>query len=129
MCDALTAADLVAVGLHPELQQPQANPGDPPDSGAYCLFTGAAGADSGIEFDVFYPADHSVYVTVVQEGGGGSRQPTGLSGVDESAIQDMGKATGVDVRRGTLVFDISVPSGPRSHDQLVALAKVVLGRA
>jgi hypothetical protein len=127
MCDALTAADLVAVGLHPELQQPEANPGDPPGTGAYCLFTRAAGA--GIEFDIFYPADHSVYQTVVAEGGGGSRQPTGLSGIDESLVQDMGKDAGIDVRRGTLVFDISVPSGPRSHDQLVSLAKVVLGRA
>jgi hypothetical protein len=116
MCDALTAADLVTVGLHPKLQQPEVNPDDPPDSGAYCLFKGAAGAANGIEFDIFYPADHSVYQTVVAEGGGSvSRQPTGLSGIDESAIQDMSNDAGINVRRGTLVFAITVPSGPRSH--------------
>jgi hypothetical protein len=129
MCGALTAADLGAVGLRPELQQPEANPGDPPDSGAYCSFTRAAGANGGIEFDIFYPADHSVYQTVVAEGGGSvSRQPTGLAGIDEASIQDMGKGAGINVRRGTLVFAISIPSGPRSRDQLVSLATVVLGR-
>jgi hypothetical protein len=130
MCDALTAADLGAVGLHPELQQPEANPGDPPDSGAYCAFTRAAGASDGIEFDIFYPADHSVYQTVVAEVGGTvSRQPTGLAGIDEASIQDMGNGAGISVRRGTLVFAISIPNGARSRDQLVSLATVVLGRA
>jgi hypothetical protein len=127
MCRALTTADLTAVGLQPTVQRPQANPGDPPGSGAYCVWTKAAGAAGGIEFDIFYPADHSVYQTVVADGDT-SGQPAGLPGIDEGVFQRFDRADGISVRRGGLVFAITIPRGPRSHDQLVSLARAVMSR-
>jgi hypothetical protein len=127
MCRALTTADLTAAGLRPDLQEPMVKPGDPPDSGAHCVWTKPAVAGGGIEFDIFYPADHGVYQAVVLDGDV-TGQPARLSGVDESSIQVFDRAVGISVRRGSLVFAITIPRGPHSHDQLVGLAKTVLGR-
>jgi hypothetical protein len=128
MCAALTAADLIAVGLKPENEQPNAVPGDPPNEGAYCLFSKASASQGGIEFDIFYPADHSIYETVVNEGSTRQGKPSRLPGVDESYLDEPGSTPSITVRRGTLVFSISVPGGPRAHDQLIKLAATVLHR-
>jgi hypothetical protein len=128
MCDAVTAADLAAAGLKPDLQQPSVGPGDPnPNEGAYCTYTRAYASEGGIELDIFYPADHGVYQTVVGEGSGRGR-PSGLSAVDESSLDDQGNPAEISVRRGTLVFALTIPGGSRAHDQLASLATTVLSR-
>jgi hypothetical protein len=126
--DVLTIADFTAQGLWPTLSAPSINL-DADGMGAYCSYTEASVIEGGIEFDVFYPADHEVYQTMIAEAGAESTQVVELAS-DESVTFTLndGKAAAINVRRGALVFGIAIPNGPRAADQLRGLAYAVLER-
>jgi hypothetical protein len=136
MCDALTARDLRAAGLRPEREVPEPNADG--DTGAYCAFTKASGAKGGIEFDIFDGGQEvqEVWETVSAEGAGIEPEltPVRLPGADEARIgsslrYESGPRFGaIQVRKGRMVFALSIPAGSRTRDQLVDLATLVLRR-
>jgi hypothetical protein len=130
MSAALTADDLRAHGLTPERETPDVN-ADGADS-IYCTWTEAAGAQGGIELDVWYPAGDSreTFSNAIAESGGGL-SPAGLPGADESLFDIPGPDTtfaGITVRARRLVFALGIPNGPRAQEQLLYLSAIVLAR-
>jgi hypothetical protein len=132
MCAALTAADFTAVGLNPDPKPPRPPNSDDP-TGAYCTYTKAFPVAGGLELDIFDgesdPA--GVVKTILAEGG--KPRPAGLAGVDESLLSLSPGEKGhtlatLVVRHRRLVFAITVPSGPKAKDQLMALGQLVLSR-
>src|SRR5262249_34202399 len=120
MCDALTPADLKAAGLQPDAKGPSVNVPEP--TSAYCVYAGKSGATGGIELDVFAAGPDAVDTvkTILSESG--PMKPAGLPGVDESlidteAVSGGPKFASLVVRRGGLVFSLSLLSGPKAKDQ------------
>jgi hypothetical protein len=107
---------------------------------AYCVYRGKSGAKGGVELDVFYPAGDTpadvkqVFKTVLSEDPGGKYEPEGVPGADESVVSTNVPSPGYfpfaanAVRRGRLVFSISLPSSPLSKTELFELSKIVLTR-
>jgi hypothetical protein len=127
LCRLLTAADFnSAAGL--TVSAPTAN--NSTDVEAYCVY------GSNAEMDVFVSksADDAgdVIATVLSEGPVTTKAENVVTGADQSiygTIESVQKA-GVTVRRGALVFAISIPAAtPDAQTKLVALAKLALGRA
>jgi hypothetical protein len=54
-----------------------------------------------------------------------------LPGVDAvgTVMNGPGNMAAIGVRKGTMAFDIDVPTGPNARAQLIALAKLVLVRS
>jgi hypothetical protein len=132
MAGALTGADLRAEGLAPELDQPELNI-DPNGSGVYCTWTRASGASGGIELDLWAGGEPQLTVQTILAEQSGDMSPAGLAGADDSLIglsvwSGTGPFATIVVSREWLVFSLSIPAGPRAHDQLMSLAAVVLER-
>ncbi len=136
MC-VLTPADFHAVGLVAD--KPHANVDDGGNS-VYCIYRGVSGAMGGIELDVFYPAGASpadivgTWKTMLASNPGVRYQLEGLSGVDASlyslAVPQAGHPNFAAnaVRRGDLIFTISMPSTPKTKAILQRLSGIVLQR-
>lgn len=131
LCSALTPADFTKAGVAVSALK-EANLDGP--QGAYCVYSSTAGK---VEFDIFFPAGASAAEVRTTEktvlGEGAARfQPTRLAGADQAQISlsmpDLPSSAGIVVRKGNAVFDIVVPRGTNSRQQLLALAQVVLGR-
>jgi hypothetical protein len=130
MSAALTADDLRAQGLTPERGVPEVN-ADGADS-IYCTWTEAAGAQGGIELDIWYPAGDSreTFSNVIAEAGG-ALSPAGLPGADESLFDIPAPDAvfaGITVRARQLVFSLAIPNGRRAQEQLLYLSALVLRR-
>ena len=136
MC-VLTPADFQLAGVRGTIK-PTVNLDDGGKS-AYCTYTAQSGAHGGVELDVFYPAGDSqtdveqTYKTVMNEDPANYQQLT-VAGASEATIALSIPQTGykpfaaIVVRRGDLVFTISLPTGPQTKAQLVRLSEVVLSR-
>lgn len=137
MC-VLTQADFRAAGLVVNAK-PDVNVQDDGAS-AYCVYSGKSGATGGAELDVFYPAGGSAadvaqtFKTVVASDPGARYDPMKLAAADESIVslnvpQSGYKPFASDVvRRGDLVFTISLPSSRSAKAQLARLSAIVLQR-
>lgn len=136
MCGALTPADFQAVGIN-AAGKPTANVQDGGAS-VYCVYAGKSAATGGVELDVFNPAGTSVseaketFKTSIEEGGA-TMKPIAIAGSDEAVWSPSLKSGGpafanATVRRGTLVFSLSVPAGSNVQAQLTKLAGIVLQR-
>lgn len=98
--------------------------------GHYCLYTpGRYPIKGGIEFDAFVGADpETTYATVIGETGRGV--DARLPGADASSITLSDRVTtSIAVRRGALVFAISLPQSAQAETELRRLAVLVLSRA
>jgi hypothetical protein len=131
MCSALTPADFTKAGV-PVSRLREANLDD--DRSAYCIYDGGKAAK--IEFDIFYPAGDTPAEAqnaekAAQAAIGGSFESVHVAGADE-ATTNAGAAkvteASIVVRKGTTVFNISIPRGPQARQQLVALSEVVVSR-
>lgn len=131
MCSALTPADFNKAGI-PVSALGQANLDG--NEGAYCVYKSTAGK---VEFDIFFPAGANprevgaTEKTVLGEGGGRyERVP--LAGADDAqislAMPDLKDSAGIVVRKGKAVFDIVIPRSVKARQQLLDLARIVLGR-
>ena len=135
MC-VLTAADFAAVGVQ-TLPKPTANVQDGGAS-VYCAYAKNSGAFGGVELDVFHPAGVNVadakdtLKTATSEGHP-APTPIAIAGADE-ALWSPTFASGsipfamIAVRRGTLVFVLSIPEHKDSKAQLTKLVGLVLER-
>jgi hypothetical protein len=106
----------------------------------YCVYRGLSGAKGGIELDVFYPAgDNPADVeqtlkTVLDSDPGARYTPEGVPAADESVYSLAVPQPGYPpfaanaVRRGDLVFTISLPSSPQAKEELLKLSELVLER-
>jgi hypothetical protein len=137
MC-VLTQADFRAAGITVN-QKPDVNVQDGGAS-AYCIYQGRSGATGGVELDVFYPAGATpddvaqTFKTVVASDPGARYTPADVPGTDEAVVSLSVPQNGYKpfaanaVRRGDLVFSISLPSTPSAKSQLLRLSKIVLQR-
>jgi len=135
MC-VLTAADFGAAGIQ-TLPKPAPNVSDGGAS-VYCAYAKNSGAFGGVELDVFHPAGGSVaeakdtLKTATSEGHP-APTPIAIAGADE-ALWSPNMASGsipfamIAVRRGTLVFVLSIPEHKDSKAQLTKLAVLALQR-
>ena len=135
----LTQADFARAGLHVNVK-PSVNLDG--TANAYCTYSGRSGATGGIELDVFFPAGTSPdEVTNTVNAVLGSDGPAqaklyvkeNLRGTDESLVALKLQSNGPPfasnmVRKGDLVFTLSLPSGPNAAKQLMQLSKLVLAR-
>ncbi len=131
VCALLGPGDFATVGLS-GAGAPTRNPDT---EGAYCVYAGKSGGTGGLELDAFVTTDAAdadgVWQNVrsfLDTGNGKALLP----GPDDVAIDtaiDTPPYAAIAVRKGRLVFGISIPTGTRAADQLVALAKLVLDRA
>ncbi len=129
LCDLLGTGDFEAVGISGTGAPTVSSDG--PGS-AYCAYTGASGANGGVEFDVFVDDDAAgTYQTILGEIG--SVAPSDIPGVDEAAGTDgiggqPDQPAAIVVRKGKLVFTIAAPGGPNNSVMLEQLAALVLAR-
>jgi len=134
MATALTAADLQAHGLEPELEQTAVGVEDEGDGvGVYCGWTRASGAQGGIELDLWSVGDPATTFATILANQTGEMRPAGLAGADQSMIglsvrSGFGPFATIAVARGGLVFTLAIPTGQHASDQLMGLASVVLER-
>jgi hypothetical protein len=131
MCSALTPADFNRAGVAISRLR-DANLDD--NRSAYCMYDGEAGKS---ELDIFYPAGDTVAEgqnaqRAAQSAIGGRFEPVRVAGADEAvtnaASPKRTDSASIVVRKGTTVFNISVPPGPKAQQQLVALSEIVLRR-
>lgn len=137
MC-VLTPADFAAAGVAGTLQ-PTINVDDGGNS-AYCVYRGKSGATGGVELDVFYPAGaaatdvEQTFKTVLGSDPGARYDPESVPGSSESVYSLQVPQSGHPdfaanaVRRGDLVFSVSLPSSPNAKSQLQRLSQLVLER-
>ena len=137
MC-VLRPADFRAAGVTVEAA-PTINL-DQNGENAYCVYRGKSGATGGVELDVFFPAGSSpedveqTFMTVMNSDPGARYEPAPLAGADRAMVAPAIPQSGhppfaaVAVRRGDLVFSISLPASPAAKTQLLRLSEVVLGR-
>jgi hypothetical protein len=112
------------------------------DSGAsaYCVYRGKSGATGGVELDVFYPAGSdadkiaNTWKATLESDPGAQYEPENVPGADESVYSlsvpqpgELAFAANA-VRRGDLIFSISLPSSPQAHTELLKLSEFVLSR-
>ena len=130
-CALLAPADFLAAGVT-GARAPTKNPDE---RGAYCIYAGKSGGTGGIEFDVFVTDGgndaKAVYAEVRYSGGPGAAK-NAVPGADESEVFKVAGSppyTTIAVRKGKLVFGVSVPTGAKSQEAVTGLAKLVLQRA
>jgi len=132
----LGPADFTTAGVA-NAAKPSANVQDGGTS-AYCVYAGKSGATGGIELDVFSPAGASpadikeTYRTAVGESSGGMA-PIKIEGADEATWSGHSVSGGppfatIAVRRGDLVFVLSIPPGKDAQAQLTSLSGLILKR-
>ena len=107
---------------------------------AYCVYRGKSGATGGVELDVFYPAGSNAdeiantWKATLGSDPGTQYEPEHVPGTDESAFSLNVPQPGHvpfaanAVRRGDLIFTISLPSSPVAKTELLKLSQVVLSR-
>ena len=134
----LTPADFRTFGTIVE-SQPRVNV-EQDGENVYCVYRGKSGATGGVELDVFYPAGATpaevtqTFKNVLGSDPGAKYVPEGVPGADESVYSTNVPQPGSfpfaanAVRRGDLVFSISLPSSPVSKTELSALSAIVLSR-
>lgn len=137
MC-VLTPADFAAAGVS-GTSHPSANVDDG-GNGVYCVYRGKSGATGGVELDVFYPAGtaatdvEQTFKTVLASDPGARYDDESVPGSSESSYSVKIPQSGHPdfaanaVRRGDLVFSISLSTGPNARAQLLALSRLVLAR-
>jgi hypothetical protein len=137
MC-VLTPADFAAAGIA-GTTKPSVNVDDGGNS-AYCVYRGKSGAMGGVELDVFYPAGaaatdvEQTFKTVLASDPGARYDPESIPGSSESVYSLRVPQSGHPdfaanaVRRGDLVFSISLPASAKAKAQLEGLSKLVLQR-
>ncbi len=113
---------------------------DTGNQNVYCVYRGPSGAKGGVELDVFYPAGQNAadveqtFKTVLGSDPGAKYIPEGVPGADESVYSLSVPSPGYfpfaanAVRRGDLVFTISLPSSPISKLEMLRLSRIVLSR-
>lgn len=131
MCAALTATDFTGAGV-PVSRLRQANLDD--EHSAYCIYDSKAGR---VELDIFYPAGDTPAEAqnaerAAQSAIGGKFEPVKVTGAEE-ATTNAGSPQGTDsasivVRRGTTVFNLSIPHGAQARQQLITLSETVVSR-
>ena len=127
-CRLLGPGDFAAVGVS-GARAPTKNSDGPSD--AYCVYSGISGATGGIEFDIFIGDPVSSYQQIVANGHLIADTTGDLPSVDAvgTVINGPGNMAAIGARKGTMTFDIDVPTGPGARTQLIALAKLVLERS
>ena len=127
-CELLGPGDFAAVGVS-GARAPTKNSDGPSD--AYCVYSGISGATGGIEFDIFIGDPVSSYQQIVANGHLIADTTGDLPGVDAvgTVMNGPGNMAAIGARKGTMTFDIDVPTGPNARAQLIALAKLVLQRS
>lgn len=135
----LTQADFARAGLHVNAK-PSVNLDG--TANAYCTYSGRSGASGGVELDVFFPAGSSpgevtstVNAVIGSDGPEQAKQYVNenVPGTDASlvalSLQSNGPPFAANmVRKGDLVFSLSLPSGPKAANQLLQLSELVLAR-
>jgi hypothetical protein len=106
----------------------------------YCVYRGPSGAKGGVELDVFYPAGESAtdieqtFKTVLGSDPGARYLDESVPGADASVYSLNVPQEGYfpfaanAVRRGSLVFSISLPSSPFAKMEMLKLSQLVLER-
>ena len=127
-CELLGPGDFAAVGVS-GARAPTKNSDGPSD--AYCVYSGISGATGGIEFDIFIGDPVSSYQQIVANGHLIADTTGDLPSVDAvgTVMNGPGNMAAIGARKGTMTFDIDVPTGPNARAQLIALAKLVLQRS
>ncbi len=109
-------------------------------SSAYCVYRGKSGATGGVELDVFYPAGSNAdeiantWKATLGSDPGTQYEPEHVAGADESVYslnvpqRDHFPFAANAVRRGDLIFTISLPSSPLAKTELLRLSQIVLSR-
>ena len=102
-----------------------------------CVYAGKSGATGGIELDVFQPGRYEyrrreTFKTSISEGGG-PMKPISIAGADEAqwspnAVSGGPPFASITVRRGTLVFSLSIPARANAQEQLTKLSLLILSR-
>lgn len=135
LASLLGVDDFAAVGLQ-GAGTPVINSTEP--GSAYVVYAGPSAAGGGIELDVFVLSSLDDAAAMVQD--------PGLFAIDEASKADLGADRAAliagsttndgtatyDVlwgQKGHVVFDIGIPTSPQSHDQLMALGKLVIARS
>jgi hypothetical protein len=138
MC-VLTQADFKPYGTL-VWSKPQIHVDAGSENNVYCTYRGPSGAMGGVELDVFYPAGTSAddvaqtFKTVLASDPGSKYLPEHVAGADASMYSLEVPSPGHfsfaanAVRRGDLVFSISLPSSPLSKLELLKLSQIVLSR-
>ena len=135
----LTQGDFARAGLHVNAK-PSVNLDG--TANAYCTYSGRSGATGGVELDVFFPAgsspdevNNTVNTVLGSEGPSVAKQyaKENVPGADESLVALNLQSNGPPfasnmVRKGDLVFSLSLPAGPKAAKQLMQLSKLVLAR-
>jgi hypothetical protein len=113
---------------------------DQDGANVYCVYRGVSGAKGGVELDVFYPAGETpadieqTFKTVLASDPGATYTPENVLGADESVYSLSVPSPGYfpfaanAVRRGALVFTLSLPSSPMSKNEMLKLSEIVLER-
>ena len=130
LCSALTVVDFNKVGM-PVTRAGAANLDGP--ANAYCVYESKAGK---VEFDIFFPAgENSREVdaterTAIGEAGSAKIKNVSVTGADRARLVPVTSSGSLSivVRKGTAVFNIDVPNSAFAQDQLIILARTVLGR-
>lgn len=131
MCSALTAADFTKAGV-PVSRLREANLDD--NKSAYCIYDGKA---AKIELDIFYPAGDTAAegqnaARAAQGAIGGKFESVHVTGADEASTNASSPegtgAASIVVRKGTTVFNISIPASAQAREQLVKLSEIVVSR-
>lgn len=131
MCSALAPADFNKAGVQVS-RLGDANLDD--NRSVYCIYAGEAGKS---ELDLFYPAGDTPAeaqnaLRAAQGSIGGRFESVRVAGADEAttnAASPKGKdGPSIVVRKGTTVFNLSIPQSAKAREQLVALSEIILGR-
>ena len=137
MC-VLARDDFAALGIT-GTSEPTVNVDDGGNS-AYCVYRGKSGATGGVELDVFYPAGaaatdvEQTFKTVLASDPGARYDAESVPGSSESMYSLQIPQSGHPdfaanaVRRGDLVFSVSLPSSANAKSQLQRLSRLVLER-
>lgn len=128
-CGLLGPGDFAAVGVS-GARTPTKNSDD--TTNAYCVYSGTSGGTGGIEFDIFLTDATGAYQQIRANGGITADNATAdLPGVTAAGIQldGLSHMADIGVLKGTMAFDIDVPTSPNARTQLIALAQLVLQRA
>ena len=133
LCGLLGPGDFASVGVA-GTGGPSENNQD--NNNVYCVFAGKSAGTGGVEFDAFLAPTSADSQAAFDAA---SAPMLDFEGVGKAAFPDAdgaklrtdipGGYAGITIWKGKLVFDIGVPTTDQAKDQLIALAKLVLGRA
>lgn len=131
LCSALIPADFTQAGV-PVSRLRAAHLDD--NKSAYCIYDGDT---AKIELDIFYPAGDTPAegqnaVRAAQSAIGGKFEPLRVVGADEASTNASSRkgtdSASIVVRKGTTVFNISIPNSAQARQQLVRLSETVISR-